>query len=202
MQPLFQDRLPAPDLKRNDRKAGILIWTVSIIVFIAVALLSKVKLEIKLGFNPHIFATVNAVINSIVFLLLIAGLLAVKAKKYLLHKKLMLTAIVLSLLFLVSYICHHLLSGDTKFGDLNHDGIVSPGEQSLAGTRRYLYYFILATHIPLAGIILPFILFTAYRALTANYGRHIKLARITWPVWLYVAVTGVAVYLMISPYYN
>ena len=201
MEPLFQDK-PAPVLQRNDKKAKLLIWTVSIIVFIAVALLSKVKLDVKLGFDPHIFATLNAVINSIVSLLLVAGLLAVKSKNFFLHKKLMLAAIIFSLLFLVSYICHHLLSGETKYGDLDHNGILSPAEQSLAGATRYVYYFVLATHIPLAGIILPFILFTAYRALTADYGRHVKLAVITWPVWLYVAVTGVVVYWMIRPYYG
>lgn len=202
MESPFQDILPAPDLKRNDKKAGILIWTVSIIVFIAVALLSKARADIKLGFNPHVFATLNAVINSIVSLLLIAALLAVKSKKFFLHKKLMLAAIILSLLFLLSYVCHHLLSGDTKYGDLDHDGILSADERSRAGSWRHVYYFVLATHIPLAGIILPFILFTAYRALTADYGRHMKLARITWPVWLYVAITGVVVYWMIRPYYG
>ena len=202
MEPLFQDNLPAPVLKRNDRKARMLTWAVSIVVFMAVVLLSKVKLDIDLGFNPHIFATINAIINSIVSLLLVAGLIAVRSQRYLFHKKLMLAAIVLSLIFLLSYICHHLLSGDTKYGDVDHDGILSAGEQSLAGTMRYVYYFVLATHIPLAGIILPFILFTAYRALTADYGRHKKLARITWPVWLYVAVSGVVVYVMIRPYYN
>jgi putative membrane protein len=202
MEPLVYDNLPGPDLKRNDTKAGILIWTVSIVVFLAVAVLSKVKLNISLGFNPHIFATLNAVINSMVALLLVAGLLAVKSKRFFLHKRLLLAAIILSLLFLISYICHHLLSGDTKYGDLDHDGILSADEKSLAGTMRYVYYFVLATHIPLAGIILPFILFTAYRALTADYGRHMKLARITWPVWLYVAVTGVVVYRMIRPYYH
>ena len=202
MQPLYQDNLPSPDLKRNDKKARILIWTLSIVVFIAVAVLSKVKLDVNLGFNPHLFATINAIINSVVTLLLIAGLLAVKSKRFFLHKKIMLSAITLSLLFLLSYICHHLLSGDTKYGDLDHNGIVSAGEQSLTGSTRYVYYFILSTHIPLAGIILPFILFTAYRALTADYGRHMKLARITWPIWLYVAITGVVVYWMIRPYYN
>jgi putative membrane protein len=202
MEPILQDNLPAPDLQRNDKKARIIIWTVSVVVFSAVALLSKVKLDIKLGFDPHIFATLNAVINSIVSVLLIAGLLAIKSKKFFLHKKLMIAAIILSLLFLVSYICHHLFGGETKYGDINHDGILSTDEKSLAGSMRYVYYFVLATHIPLAGIILPFILFTAYRALTADYGRHMKLARITWPVWFYVAVTGVVVYWMIRPYYN
>jgi len=114
----------------------------------------------------------------------------------------MLAAISLSVLFLLSYIAHHLLAGDTKYGDLNHDGIVSIDEKMLAGNVRMVYYFILITHIPLAAIILPFILFTAYRALTGEYDKHKKLVRITWPVWFYVAVTGVVVYLMISPYYN
>jgi putative membrane protein len=202
MEPLVRESLPEPSLDRADAKARLIIWTVSIVVFTAVALLSKIKLAVSLPFNPHLFATINAWINSTVTLLLIAGLLAVRAGKYILHKKIMLTAIVLSLLFLLSYICHHLLGGETKFGDLDHDGVVSTQELALAGSRRYLYYIILATHIPLAGIILPFILFTAYRALTADYGRHMKLARITWPVWLYVAITGVVVYWMISPYYS
>lgn len=202
MEPVFQDSFPKPYLKRNDKTAAILIWVVSLIVFFAVAFLEKVKLQLNLGFNPHIFATINAVINSMVAILLIAALLAAKSRKFHLHKKLMLAAIFLSLLFLISYICHHLLSGETRFGDLNHDGILSIDEKTLAGNMRYVYYFILATHIPLAGIILPFILFTAYRSLTGDYARHKKLARITWPIWFYVAVTGVVVYLMISPYYN
>ncbi len=202
MDSSLSNNRPAPVLQPNDKKATIIIWTVSIIVFIAVALLTKVKLELNLGFNPHIFATLNALINSIVAVLLVAALIAVKSKRFLLHKKLMIAAIILSLLFLVSYVCHHLLSGDTKYGDLNHDGILSADEKTLAGNMRYVYYVILATHIPLAGIILPFILFTAYRALTADYARHKKRARITWPIWFYVAITGVAVYLMIRPYYN
>ena len=137
-----------------------------------------------------------------VAILLLAGLFSIKQKKYLLHKKIMLSAIVLSVLFLLSYIVHHLLAGDTKYGDINHDGILSIDEKNLAGNLRLIYYFILITHIPLAAIILPFILFTAYRALTGEYDKHKTLVRITWPVWFYVAVTGVLVYLMISPYYS
>lgn len=177
-----------PLLGRNDRKAAVVIWTVSVIVFMAVAILSRVKLNISLPFNPHLFALGNAIINSIVTVLLIAALITVKQKKYVLHKKIMLVAIVLSFLFLVSYICHHLLAGETKYyGD---------------GILKIVYYVILATHIPLAGIILPFILFTAYRSLTGDYTRHKKLSKITWPIWLYVAITGVLVYVLISPYYS
>ena len=195
-------KLPSAVLQKDDRKAKIIIWSLSIIVFIAVALLTQTKLNIHLSFNPHVFAAFNAIVNSIVAILLLAALFAVKTNKFCLHKILMLSAIILSSLFLISYICHHLLSGDTKYGDINHDGILSVDEKTLAGSLRYVYYFILITHIPLAGIILPFILFTAYRSLTGDYVKHKKLARITWPIWFYVAITGVAVYLMIRPYYN
>jgi putative membrane protein len=191
-----------PSLQKNDKKARVIIYAVSIVVFAAVVLLSRVTLHVELGFNVHLFAKVNAIINSAVALLLIAGLAAAKQKKYELHKKIMLTAIILSVLFLLSYICHHLFAGETRFGDIDHNGIISDEEKLQAGSLRMVYYFILITHIPLAGIILPFILFTAYRALTGEYEQHKKLARITWPVWFYVAVTGVIVYLLISPYYN
>lgn len=190
-----------PVLKKDDKKANRLIITFSVIVFSAVVLLSKVKLDVNLGFDVHFFALINAMINSWVAVLLILALLAVKKKKYETHKKIMLTAMLLSILFLLSYICHHLLAGDTRFGDINHDGIVSDAEKTAAGSLRIIYYIILGTHIPLAGIILPFILFTAYRALIGEYPAHKKLARITWPVWFYVAVTGVIVYVLISPYY-
>jgi len=191
-----------PSMVKNDSKAKIIIWIVSIIVFAAVAFLAKFKLNIDLGFNVHVFAKFNAIINSVVAILLLVGLVTVKQKKYVLHKKIMLSAITLSVLFLVSYICHHLLAGDTRFGDIDHDGFLSDSEKSSAGTLRIVYYVILITHIPLAAIILPFILFTAYRALIGEYEKHKKLVRISWPVWFYVAITGVVVYLMISPYYT
>jgi len=190
-----------PVWKKNDKKASRLIITFSVIVFTAVVLLSKVKIDVELGFDVHFFALINAMINSWVAVLLILALLAVKKKNYEAHKKLMLIAMSLSILFLISYICHHLFAGDTKYGDINHDGIVSSVEKAGAGTLRIIYFIILATHIPLAGLILPFILFTAYRALIGEYPEHKKLARITWPVWFYVAITGVIVYVLISPYY-
>lgn len=193
--------LPATWKQKNDRKAYILIISFSIIVFTAVTALSRVKLDVDLGFDVHLFAKANAAINSVVAILLVAGLLAVKGKNYLLHKRIMLTAMFLSVLFLTSYICHHLFAGEARFGDLNHDNIVSADEKTVAGSMRYVYLFILITHIPLAGLALPFILFAAYRALIGEYEKHKKLVRFVWPVWFYVAVTGVIVYFMISPYY-
>jgi putative membrane protein len=188
--------------KKNDAKARTLIFTFSIIVFTAIVLLSRLKLKADLGFDVHVFALINAVLNSFVALLLTAALITVKNKNYRLHKTLMLIAMVLSILFLISYICHHLFAGETRFGDSNHDGILSDAEKANVGSMRMVYYIILGTHIPLAGIILPFILFSAYRALIGEYDKHKKLVRITWPVWFYVAVTGVIVYIMISPYYR
>ena len=190
-----------PVLKKNDKQVRVLIGVVSFVVFAAVVLLGRVTLDVKLGFDKHIFAKINAVINSAVVVLLVAALIAVRKKNYLLHKKIMLTAIVLSVLFLVSYICHHLFTGESRFGDINHDGILSDDEKTQAGSLRMIYYGILGTHILLAAIILPFILFTAYRALIAEWPAHKKIARITWPIWFYVAVTGVVVYLLINPYY-
>jgi putative membrane protein len=190
-----------PVLAKNDNKAKWLILVVSFVVFAAVVLLSRIKLEVDLGFDVHVFAKLNAFVNSIVSLLLLAGLMVVRQGKYEQHKKIMIAALILSVIFLVSYICHHLFAGETKFGDIDHDGVVTEAEKALVGGKRTFYYIILATHIPLAAIILPFILFTAYRALISEWPQHRKLARITWPIWLYVSVTGVLVYLLISPYY-
>jgi putative membrane protein len=193
-----------PTLQKNDKLANRLIWAVSIIVFIAVAGMSRVNLSkvVTLPFNVHVFATINAIVNSLVAILLVAGIITAKNKNYAMHKKIMLSAITLSIVFLVSYICHHLLAGDTKYGDLDHDAVLSLNEKMMAGSTRYVYYALLLTHIPLAAIILPFILFTAYRALTGEYEKHKKLVRFTWPVWFFVAVSGVVVYWMISPFYN
>ncbi|HEY1199755.1 MAG TPA: DUF420 domain-containing protein [Niastella sp.] len=190
-----------PVLAKNDNKAKWLILVVSFVVFAAVVLLSRIKLDVDLGFDVHVFAKLNAFVNSIVSLLLLAGLMVVRQGKYEQHKKIMMAALILSVIFLLSYICHHLFAGETKFGDIDHDGVVTEAEKALVGGKRTFYYIILATHIPLAAIILPFVLFTAYRALIGEWPKHIKLARITWPIWLYVSVTGVLVYLLISPYY-
>ena len=177
-----------PTIQKNDKKAGILIVSLSVIVFVAVALLSRIKLELDLGFDVHVFATINAFINFTVSILLVVALVAVKMKQFIFHKRVMLTAMVLSALFLVSYIAHHLLSDSTSYG----------GED---GALKTIYYVVLVSHIFLAAIILPFILYTAYRGLTAEFARHKKIAKLTWPIWFYVSVSGVIVYLLISPYY-
>lgn len=191
-----------PSLPKNDKQARWLIGIFSVVVFTAVVVLGRVKLDIGVNFDVHIFAKINAFINASIAVLLVAALVAVKQKSYALHKRIMMLALLLSVAFLVSYIAHHLLAGEAKFGDANHDGLVSEAEKLAVGSMRTIYYIILITHIFLAAIILPFILFTAYRGLTGEYAQHKKIAKITWPLWFYVAVTGPVVYWMISPYYT
>ena len=191
-----------PILQKNDKQAKLLIGVFSVVVFVAVSFLTKFTITVELPFDKHIFALANAIINAAVAVLLVAALVAVKQKKYALHKNIMLTALFLSVLFLVSYIAHHLLAGETKFGDTDHDGLVSIAEQAVVGNLRAFYFILLFTHIILAATSLPFILFTAYRGLTSEFEDHKKIARRIWPIWFYVAVTGPLVYLMISPYYS
>lgn len=191
-----------PSLPKNDKQARWLIGIFSVVVFTAVVVLGRIKLDIGVNFDVHVFAKINAFINASIAVLLVAALVAVKQKSYALHKRIMMLALLLSVAFLVSYIAHHLLAGEAKFGDSDHDGLVSEAEKLAVGSMRIVYYIILITHIFLAAIILPFILFTAYRGLTGEYAQHKKIAKITWPLWFYVAVTGPVVYWMISPYYT
>ncbi len=176
-------------IQKNDKAAKWIIAIVSAVVLIAVVVLDRHVLQVPFPFNfdVHIFAFINAIINSTVAVLLIFAYLAVRQRKYLLHRNLMLTAITLSVLFLITYICHHMWAGDTKFGG--------------QGAIRVVYFFILITHIILAALTLPFILFTAYRGLTGEYAQHKKIARYTYPLWLYVAISGPVIYIMIAPYY-
>lgn len=178
----------SPVFQKNDKVANAVIITLSVVVFLVVAMLGRYKLlNINLGFDPHIFAFISACINSLVSVLLILGIYFVKQKDYVKHKNVMLTAIVFSTLFLVSYICHHLFTIDTKF----------LGQ----GLIRWIYYPMLILHIVLAATILPFILFTSYRALTGEWAKHKKIAKFTFPIWLYVSISGVLIYILISPYY-
>lgn len=173
-----------------EKKYNKWIVALSIIIPVAVAILFGVNLK-ELGFNvkpltflPPIYAT----INGITAVILIVALWAIKNKKLKLHERLMKFAIVLSVLFLVMYVAYHMTSDSTKFGG--------------QGVIKYIYYFILITHILLSITVIPFVLITYVRAITNNIERHKKIAKITFPIWLYVAITGVIVYIMIAPYYS
>ncbi len=188
-------------ITKNDSKARIIIFIFSIVIFVAVTALERVTLKVDLGFNEHLFAELNAIINTMVAILLVAGIVMAKKRRYNTHKNIMLAAMGLSILFLLSYICHHLFAGSTLYGDVDKNGVVSAAEKLEAGSMRLVYFFVLSTHILLAGLSLPLILFTAYRALISENAVHRKLAKVTWPIWFYVALSGPIVYLMISRYY-
>jgi len=189
--------------KDLEKKFSSFIVVVSIIIPVVVAVLFSVKLKDfginiePLSFLPPIYAT----INGITAVLLIWAVLAIKKGNKSLHQKLMTTAIACSVMFLVMYVAYHMTADSTYFGDINHDGILSDEEKLQAGSTRLVYFFILITHIVLSVSIIPLVLFTYVRALSERFDKHKKIAKITFPIWLYVAVTGVVVYLMISPYY-
>ena len=167
-------------------KYSIWIKIVSILIPVVVAILFTVRIPNvePLSFLPPIYATINA----LTALLLVIALKAIKSGKRLLHERLMKTCIALSLVFLVMYIAYHMTSDPTPFG----------GE----GAIKYLYYFILISHILLSIVLIPLVLTSYVRAIQAEFDPHKKISKITFPIWLYVAVTGVIVYLMISPYYS
>ncbi len=176
-------------LNPTEKKYRVWIIVLSIIIPVAVAVLFGIKLKDygidvePLTFLPPIYAT----INGLTALVLILGVRAIKNGKKKVHERFMKTAIALSVLFLLMYVAYHMTSDSTSYG----------GE----GFIRYVYFFILITHISLSIIIIPLVLFTYVRALAERFDKHRKLARITFPIWLYVAITGVIVYVMISPYY-
>ena len=169
----------------ESKKYNKIIVVLSIAIPLVVAVLFGVKLDIELPvFLPPIYAGTNAVTAVI----LIIALWAIKVKNIELHKRLMTAAIAFSVLFLIMYVLYHMTSDSTSYG----------GE----GVVKYIYYVILISHILLSITVIPFVLITYVRAITNDIERHKKIAKITWPLWLYVTVSGVIVYFMILPYYQ
>lgn len=169
----------------SEKKYNRLIVILSVAIPIVVAALFGIKIPNvePLSFLPPIYASTNA----LTALVLVVAFWAITNKKIKLHQRLMQFAIILSILFLTMYVAYHMTSDSTKYG----------GE----GAMKYLYYIILITHIVLSVVVIPFVLITYVRAITNNIEQHKKIARITFPLWLYVAVSGVLVFIMISPYY-
>ena len=166
------------------KKYNVYIVILSITIPIVVALMFSIKLDVELPiFLPPIYATINAITG----VLLVIAIWAIKNKKRILHERIMKTAILSSVVFLVMYLAYHMTSDSTKFG----------GE----GAIKYIYLFILLTHILLSIVVIPFVLLTYVRAITNDLEKHKKIGKFTFPLWLYVAVSGVVVYVLISPYY-
>jgi len=169
--------------KEKKYNKWIVVLSIAIPLVVAVLFTVKIPNVEPLRFLPPIYATVNG----ITAILLVCAVVAIKKGNRKLHENIMKIAIACSVAFLAMYVAYHMTSESTKFGG---EGII-----------KYIYLFILLTHIMLSIGVIPFVLITYVRAIAGNYQRHKKIAKITFPIWLYVAVTGVIVYLMISPYY-
>nr|WP_285059874.1 DUF420 domain-containing protein [Pedobacter ginsengisoli] len=186
----------------NDKFFLRLIWIVTAVVLLVVIALKMIPppqgRPSFIYMLPHIIGGINATCS----ILLIISLIFIKRKNIQAHKVTNVITFVLSALFLVFYILFHLYEKDTRFGDADHNGLLSAAELAATGAYRYVYFFILITHIILAVVVLPLILISFLRGFSMQVERHRKIVRWAYPVWLYVAVTGVVVYLMISPYYN
>lgn len=186
----------------KNKNLNTIITIISIAIPVVVAVLFVIpKPDIEAGFDVKVMPFFHAVLNSATAVLLVASLYFIKNGKKQAHKWANLTAVGLSVIFLLSYVTYHFLTDSTKFGDMNHDGLIDAAEIATVGGIRYFYYFLLLTHIVFAIAIVPMVLFTLLRAFQNDDPRHRRIARITWPIWFYVAITGVIVYMMIQPYY-
>ncbi len=187
----------------SDKVILRLITGTSILVFVLVVILNRKIIPVTIPTPSYIyfFPKLNAIINGTCTVLLLLSLYFIKQKNIKMHKRINILTFCLSAVFLISYVVFHYFAPETKFGDLNGDKILSESEKLIAGNLRYVYYVILITHIILAAAVLPLILLSFFRGLKMQVERHKKLVRWSYPVWLYVTISGVVVYLMISPYY-
>lgn len=191
------------DNKTLEQRFKFPIILVSILIPVVVAVLFSVKLKDfginvePLSFLPPIYAS----INGLTAILLVMGVISIKNGNQKVHKRLMTTAIACSVIFLVMYVAYHMTAESTVYGDIDGNGKLDEIETANAGSMRSVYLFILLSHIALSIAIIPLVLITYVRALAMRFDKHRKIAKFTFPLWLYVAVTGVVVYLMISPYY-
>jgi putative membrane protein len=190
--------------KQNDKTVFKIVLAVSALICIVVVVLNQKLIPVPDTFPSFIYKLpmLNAFLNGSCSVLLIASLWAIKKRNIELHKKFNLTAFLLSSLFLISYVTAHYFIPDTKFGDVNHNEVLEQTELAAVSGIRPIYLVILLSHIFLAVIVLPMILLSFYYALKDDRVKHKKITRFSYPIWLYVTITGVVVYSMIAPYYN
>ena len=190
--------------KQNERTVKLVVYSATVLVCAIVVVLNQKWLPHPVEFPSFIYKlpALNAFLNGTCSVLLVASLVAIKKKNIALHRKLNVTAFVLSALFILSYVTAHYFIPDTKFGDVNHNEVLEQTELALVSGIRPIYLVILLSHIFLAVIVLPMILLSFYYALKDDRVKHKKITRFSYPIWLYVTITGVVVYAMISPYYN
>jgi putative membrane protein len=177
-------------------------WIISGVVLALVLVMRRVKIPLPNGMDFSFLPPFHAMVNGVTALILLAAFIAIKNKRVELHRKLVFTALGLSLLFLLSYVAYHFTTPETIYGDFNGDGILEDEERLAVGKDRVVYLALLLSHILLAAFSLPFILLTFIRAYTQQFDAHKKMARWVFPIWFYVAATGPICYLLLLPYYN
>lgn len=185
----------------KEKGLKITIWIVSAVVVLLVGAMRQYKLPVPDGWDVGFLPAVNATLNALTAVALLFSLYFIKNGKVVAHRNANATALLFSVFFLLCYVVYHFTTPEVVYGDVDHDGLVSASEAAAVAGQRTLYLVILFSHITLAGILLPFILLTTLRALVGKYEMHRKMARIVWPLWLYVAITGPVVYLMLREYY-
>lgn len=193
-----EGRLTLAETKPN-KKLKNAILVVSIVIPLAVAILFSVKIE---GFDLTFLPPIYASLNGLTAIGLVLALVAIKFKKIKIHQRIIQSCLSFSILFLLLYVLYHMTSDSTKYGDINGNGILESAEALAVSDTRGLYFFILVSHIFLSLVVIPLVLFTYKFAWEGNYERHKKWTRFAFPIWLYVAITGVVVYYMISPFYS
>ena len=183
------------------KKLTILVWVLTIVVLGLVALMRSVKIPLPENIDLSALPALHAFLNTLAPFFLIAAIWAIKKRRVNLHRQMIQFALICSLVFLLSYVTYHFTTPATIYGDSDGNGILSESEKQIAGSGRIVYLFILLTHIVLAAVSFPFILMALTYALTNQFSKHKKLTRWVFPVWLYVAITGPLVYLLLKPYY-
>jgi putative membrane protein len=183
------------------KKLTILVWVLTVAVLGLVALMRSVKIPIPDGVDLSALPALHAFLNTLAALFLVGAIWVIKKGKVNLHRQMIHFAVVCSFVFLLSYVTYHFTTPATIYGDSDGNGILSESEKVVAGSFRLFYLFILLTHIVLAAVSFPFILLALTYAITNQFDKHKKVTRWVFPVWLYVAITGPLVYLLLRPYY-
>ncbi len=189
---------------RNDalaRRLNRLAWLLSAMVLLLVGLMRQVKIPLPEGWDLSFLPAFHAILNTGTSLALLLALFLIKKGKVRAHKKMIYLALGLSFVFLLSYVVYHFFVPETLYGDANGDGLLAVEERAAVGSWRTVYLILLLSHVALAAITFPFILFTFVRGYTGQFDKHRRMARWVWPFWFYVAITGPLVYWMLRPYY-
>lgn len=185
----------------KERGLKIAVWVASVAVLLLVGAMRQYKLPVPEGWDVGFLPAVNATLNGLTAVALVFSLYFIKQRKVVAHRNANAVALGFSVLFLLCYVVYHFTTPEVIYGDVDHDGLLSAAEEAAVAGKRTTYLVILLSHIALAGILLPFILLTTLRALVGKYDMHQKMARIVWPLWLYVAITGPIVFWMLRGYY-